>query len=345
MTFKFLGAKIPNTHAESIFEIKSFLTGEPGWTVVSSGDGISNYDATGGSAITSAGVGAKGLNNNNAWFIIKSPSGISDKYLCFQRKSGDGSGWVIRYSKTGFTVGTATHSVAPTAALNPSNSVLNESTLFDGTLFNVSAGSYVLNGAADDVNDHGFYFFCHVSGKLTSGACTMLIHDPISFSSLAVGDEDPRVFYVNGNTLANINSSTDGILFGGRLYQSGSTSGKNTFKGYVCYNKSNPQQTFANITVSSFGRVDSATGNYAPNNQGNSAYSSSAEEVLPVYYFHVNQPGSPNSRDSFKGGSSLMLMGNPVTRKTGDLLNLSYNGDKIFVNGFIFPWDGSTVVN
>lgn len=74
------------TGPESIFELKQWLTtghgGTKFWTVTMSGDGLSAYSGT-GDVITHSGTGANGLNNANAWFVLKDPD--SNREIIFHR--------------------------------------------------------------------------------------------------------------------------------------------------------------------------------------------------------------------------------------------------------------------
>lgn len=342
------------THAANMLAFRGFMTtpsasSGPGWVCVGSGDGKASggqYSGTDGSAIDNATSGAsKSLNNQNAWFVLKSSDNA--RHFLFQRKT-DVADWKITYSRAEFDFGAAGPATAPALKTNATNGVSEGSVIFDGTLFRHAEGDYWMNVVAGDgsLTPSSFYMFAYKKGGLPSGATTMLICDILDAASTADGDQDSCVVYANSN--ATPNHATDGVLFNGRLHKSKDSAGTNTFKGFVCYNKAAPAQSFLNVTVSTHGTIGSSgtSGsptydlNFAPHNISTSAFDTSADETLPVYYFVVSSP-TQGQYDSFKGGSSLMLFGNK-TKTTGQLLKLSSDGDRIFINGFLFPWTGQT---
>jgi hypothetical protein len=336
MAFYISSNNQPATHAASIWSFFSFITDSSGanWTCVASGDGKAvggSYSATSGAAITSA----TSLNNQNAWFVIKSPDSATQ--FLFQRLAAS-SDWKVTYSKSNFVYTSAGAATAPTLATNANNGASEGSVVFNGTLFPNSENTYVFNICAGDRSNEycSFYFFAYKAGELNKGATTMFVFDVIEAAGKADGDLDPYVVYVNANS--NPKDVSDGVLFNERMHKSADSTGRNTFKGFVCYNMASPSQSFVNMTVSSYGSAGSSSrssSNYAPYNVAPNAYVSATDETLPVYYFHVNS--TQGIYDSFKGGSHLMLYGNPL-RATGETLTLSATSDKIFVNGFLFPW-------
>lgn len=337
------------THAAIMLRFRDFMTSAdpsgPGWSCVGSGDGKATggtYSATDGSAIDNSVSGqTKSLNNANSWFVLKSPD--SSRFFLFQRKSST-SDWKITYSRSAFVFTSANAFTAPALALNATNSVSDGSVIFDGTFFPHAEGQYWFDAVAGDRTNESssFYAFAYPVGGLSGGATTMLALDVLSATSTADGDSDPCVVYANAN--ASPTDASDGVLYNGRMHKAGNISGRNTFKGFVCWNQASPPQSFKNVTVSTYGSGTSASRsalNYAPYNMSTNAYVPSSDETLPVYYFVVTDPVQ-GSYDSFKGGSRLMLYGNP-SRTTGQLLKLSSDGDKIFINGFLFPWVNATL--
>jgi hypothetical protein len=275
---------------------------------------------------------------------------ISRWHFLFQRKIAI-TDWKITYSRSEFDFASANSSTAPTLKTNTLNGVSEGSTIFDGTFFQHAEGNYWFNVVASDgiSGDNSFYAFAYAKGSLPSGATTMLIFDVLDPASTADGDQDTCVVYANSNSSPN--NATDGVLFNGRIHKAGNLTGRNTFKGFVCYNKTSPAQSFLNITVATHGNIAaSGTGaspdyalNLAPHNISTSAFDPSMDETLPVYYFCVTDPAQ-GLYDSFKGGSSLMSFGNK-TKVTGQLLKLSSDGDRIFINGFLFPWTNTALSN
>ena len=68
----------PASQAAAIFDLKETFKAA-GYTIRGSGDGIAAHSAV-GDVITSAGSGANGMNNTNAWFTVRQPAGGAAPY-------------------------------------------------------------------------------------------------------------------------------------------------------------------------------------------------------------------------------------------------------------------------
>lgn len=108
MAYKFPASPALTQPATAPIALFSFLSTAKaaGWTVASSSDGTSL------TAITSGGMGAGGLGNSHAWFVMVSPDG--KRAWCLQRGTSD-TAWYVKYSPgSNFGAGTATQT--PTAS-------------------------------------------------------------------------------------------------------------------------------------------------------------------------------------------------------------------------------------
>jgi len=127
-----------------------------GWTVPASSDGVT-YSAGGDTITSGARFGAAvfttgSLSSANAWMRLRHPLGSCE--LLFQHGAANGNDqWKIRYSRLGFTGGTPSATVAPTAA--DEVYILGSSSTFTEILGNVvthlaTLRIHILVGDADE---------------------------------------------------------------------------------------------------------------------------------------------------------------------------------------------------
>jgi hypothetical protein len=113
MTMQYDVNFIPATFAEAIFRLKQLLK-TAGWIHQASSDGTT-FTTTPGNvndAITSAGIGAGGMENSLAWFVLQQPGGT--RQFCFQIDTT--TTWYIKLSvSAGFTGGTPSATEVPSA--------------------------------------------------------------------------------------------------------------------------------------------------------------------------------------------------------------------------------------
>jgi len=100
-----------------LFNMKTALTAV-GWTVPASSDGVTYAPAgdqiTSGARFGSTTFTPGSLSSANAWMRLRHPLGSCE--LCFQHSTTSGpDSWKVRYSRLGFTGGTPSATVAPTA--------------------------------------------------------------------------------------------------------------------------------------------------------------------------------------------------------------------------------------
>ena len=101
-----IGFPSGNGGQQRLFLLKEFLK-TVGWTVTSSGDGLSLFSGS-GDVISNGGSGAGGLQNTRAWFAIRSPDGVNA--FTFQTVTATSSNYSrVKWSPGGtFTGGNAT---------------------------------------------------------------------------------------------------------------------------------------------------------------------------------------------------------------------------------------------
>jgi hypothetical protein len=196
---------VPTTGAAAIYKLKTTLKAA-GWTVPRSSDG-STYNSS-GDQITHAGIGAGGMENGKAWFVIESPNG--EHQWCFQRDLSDNAEWRVKVSSLdGFTGGSPGILETPYATdeqiMNGGGS--DGSPTF-GDLFTVDGG-YRFNVIAQDaatgtgVEIYGFWAFAVEVG--IGDIETIIAHEPMdpdTFPELSsgtraapvIGDPDPCIY-------------------------------------------------------------------------------------------------------------------------------------------------------
>lgn len=353
MAFRFLLNQTPQTFAECIFLWKEFMKSPspdgPGWRVrlSSMGSGYTSFDD--GDILTSPTL----MSNPKSWFILQAPNGdgINGKRELLFQVGSSTSEWRVKYSRLGFLDATsATAEETPTSV--SFNGSIDEAVIYGGgtnisptmqNLFSgLTEGSFVFNAAAQDSDGYGAYFFAYPKTKLrtSNGIKTMFILDPLKTGTYNQEDIDPVTIYIGNspgqNTAYNMTVPSN-------------YSGKK-FMGYVCRGISGMQK-FVPLSIASWG---SSSNEWAPGSIGSANHSlnphSSYEDLCPVLYFYVNGGSGVTQLDaldpsqSYKGTSDVFYIGSSL-RSNGDYYN--YNGDygnKIYINGFAFPWNNTAPI-
>jgi len=311
--------QIPATGSEAIFLWKQFMK-SIGWTVTRSGDTFSFSGS--GDVITHGGIGAGGMNNTFAWFVLQAPTGT--KQLQLQRNVTSLE-WNVSYSfSAGFTGGAA----AARASATDQKTINNGGGVGTPTLFTTD-GTYRLHMMADDASPYGFY---SVGIPCGGGLPTHIwMMDPMLES--VSGDADPLVFYGDGGTSAtNILGAYNAVAYG--------PLGNNTLSSVppqAWRNKGGGSETFGPITGAfpfayPFGTRTSLAGAYAHGN-----HLSGKRMTFPLFWC---VPTSFGTYPGFKGTSSLLrVLLNPLA--TGSTLDFSSSKDRIVVGACTLPWNGT----
>ena len=167
--------------ASAVFRLKELLK-QAGWTVLMSSDGTT-YNAS-GDQITSAGSGAGGMDNQDAWFRIEDPASLRE--YVFQRGIAHYY-WLWHYSASdGFTGGSPDATTIPTAS---DMQGLGRVEVTSQVMFPTS-GSWITHIAAQNAAHNGVYAWwlcCYTTVEKTFFAC-----DAID-STTTDNDNDPCV--------------------------------------------------------------------------------------------------------------------------------------------------------
>ena len=185
----------PTTGSEAMFLLMEWLRDSMGFTITRSGDGLSAFDGTGTTVITSGSSGANGMANEDAHFTAQDPGGEYE--WCFQRSSVNISWEIVVSALDGFTGGSAT--VRPTAT---DEQVLIDSTIFytDGQYRMHLVGETVPEGVAVPV--YSWRLACTLNG--TGVGTTFIMHEAMESGSYpelvgtrtapTTGEPDPSIY-------------------------------------------------------------------------------------------------------------------------------------------------------
>lgn len=330
MTFQFLQNVIPSNHADALFQWKEFMkktptdpTPGPGWSVVASSDGTSLNSSSDGLTTSAA------LNNANAWFVMKAPN--SNRMISFQRGASV-SNWRVKYSFGGFSLLSATVTKVPSASGDEAilwgggtDAAPVTTNMFSG----LYEGKYVFQCGANDSDGYGFYFFAYSASRLSennSSAKLMMIYDPLASSSYSSSDQDPTVVGV----------------FNGPSYQTNITelTKPSDYSAQYFYGAMPPEylsatRFYGGFSVASYGFTMTPDQVCNPHTY--------MQELFPCMYF-CKATTDGVFHNGYKGASSFLFVGSGNLRN-GDVIALnstpSGTPNKIFINGFVLPWNTS----
>jgi len=326
----------PTTAVEAVWRLKQMLK-NMGAIVVGSGDGLSAYnlhptwpyDATHYDVFTAGtpyGSGANGMNNSQAWFVLKLPDG---RMLAFQRGSSGTTYWRVVYMPSDLgavpPVQTLTSGSSTLMALAPVvNYIKGTAGSTAGTAWFGTDGTYRWNAAYDDAT-YAFWVACWTSGGALTDADGAFFYDPLASGSYPTEDKEPPVLYCPDQSGSASNRPWAAVTIGA---ESTSYSPKSYLRRGMA------GEGFVVVTALSYGI---AAGTpvfplYAGSNPHNFK-----EDGLPIIFARragVSAPGG------YKGASSfLRWLG--AGRGTGQALTLSTTRDRLAVAEVSLPWDGS----
>lgn len=313
MAYTYLVNQTPATGAVATFNLKTTLK-SVGWTVPRSSDGTT-YNAA-GDQITTGNSGAGGMANNNAWFVIQQPG--STRQWCIQRGTVNYQYRIKVSPSGGFTGGSPSATQVPSATdeVVLLGSGTDAAPTF-ASLWATTDGGYrqhiVVGGATEN---YAWVTWCLVTGSSTGAGA--LMHDAMQANSYVSADLDPYVYYaVNGSGAFSGNQSVNAPNGGAKAYFGALTTA-----------------AAANISAPILGA--SANVSAFPGGVGVSPWSSK-DTLIPQAWFRTANNTSPFG---WKGFSTLLLAGS-VQRTNMDTMNLTGTRDKVFMNGYWLPWDGS----
>lgn len=159
-----------------------------GWTVVKSSDGIATFGP--GDNIVSSGSGAGGIQNTGAWVVMREPSGLGGRELCWSTNAS--AQWLIRYSRSdGFTTA-GTLTVAPTSPTD-SQFVWDNAGAPIWAYWNTAPQSVVMS-VSDAPHNGAYPFHLHINTR-NGYSNTQFGMSAILEGTEEVGDTDPVLFY------------------------------------------------------------------------------------------------------------------------------------------------------
>jgi len=339
MAFQFNVNLTPGTNAEAVYRFKEHLKAQ-GWTVPRSSDGLT-YNSS-GDQITGFGSGANGMANNNAWFVIQSPT--LTKQFCVQRGPGNTS-WRVKYSRaTGFSGGSPSATIVSTAT----DQVITAGGGTDAspTFANLFGGdaSYRLHLMADNASPYGFYMLGITIG--TAAVQSVMMFDPTAASSSPVEDLDQWVVYTSGSAiganplgLASAAASASSFLSNGvannpgTWFKSGDPSA-----AFASVFPMSPAMFISGFSINAITHVQSG---YSVSQGGIGTNSANGkEDFYPVIWA---RPSILGGLGGYKGISSL-LKWYSAQRATGQTFTLLATGDRMIAGMVSVPWNGSTPV-
>jgi hypothetical protein len=208
MTFIFDVNNGPITGDQAMFKLKTLLK-TAGWTVPSSSDGLTVFPSSDG--IVGNGSGAGQIGNSLSWFRIKQPTavGLYQRELLIQRSSFGGTGWMVRYSLTGFTGGSPTATVPPSAADQQPWLIGLD---FPTALYDTD-NTYRFNAGADNAPPYGFWSCCYAltsPSHFASGGG--LVMDPMKAGSYPPEDQDPYIMLFDNPSSGTFNYNKLGSI-------------------------------------------------------------------------------------------------------------------------------------
>lgn len=306
---------VPVSQAVAIYDLKAVMK-LAGYTVKGSGDGNAAFSST-TDIITNSGSGANGINNTDAWFTIRQPTGGSAPYSgtrewTFQRSSSSQS-WFCEYSgpDTIFDQSTGSATVRPTGVLagqvksfTPSggaSSILPNNTLFTYQIF-----------VGDSTENFNWYLQCYTLGGTTTNGRVMFA--PMQSNSITPTEDDPFILCAtNSNlTLTTLSVGTSSEFFGWQ--------GKN---GII--------NTWAMIAGWIIANTSTNTGGF-PNYMGTNL-TNRQDDTVPIVWGRRAGAG----QGGLKGITTVMRWPSNL-RETGALYD---NATKIRYNDVVMVWDGS----
>ena len=336
----------PATGAESIYELKEFLVNLLGYAVQQSSDGTT-YNAS-GDVITQPGIGANGMENSLAWFLVADPD---DSYQwVFQRQSGAGNtDWRVKFSaEAGFGGGTPGVTQVPSAT---DEQILigagTDAAPTFGTLFGTD-NSYRWHLVGFDGDTVGVYpFFAYATDNGTGQERTLIMHESLVIGSYPAltgtravptdGEPDPSIVSCSYSpTGVNFSySDTSGSL-------APSTISSSALQGWFALNGSNGQtEAFVGWEAHAFVANQASARRAAPADGTDGVGVNPLDGSDPTFQIVVGRSTQNVTQISIKGVLSNVLW-KGVNRHYPD--TVTTGGTRgVYVGDIILPFeDGAT---
>ena len=380
MAYQFVTNQTPANYAYCMYNLMQCLY-NAGWSIMAWSDGTTAYNtgtipgpyaAGPGSpdpvfpltgAFPNAGSnGAGGLNNNQAWFVVRQPKTPASasfapvyggtRMLVFQRGNADYQ-WRMKYSVSGryqfasqggttpSLYGTATNQDDVTWFGGGTDASPSFTTLFgdqggnDGTTrFNCAAN----DGKSGETSPFGFW----CSGFRNGGGVYPsmgIVFDPMAAGTIGIGEQDPYIIFSQGDA---------GATFQSNIYSSGLPN--DSGYGAACWLKygNTAVQQFVRIlgaiyyTYRGGGGVNIAVPGTASGYRGTigplgvNPFNNN-DDLFPVV---MMRPAYLGGLTGYKGVCSVMKW-NSVPRSCADTQAQNTIRDRIIQGDVSLPWDGS----
>jgi hypothetical protein len=316
MAFSFDTNSSPANGSLCVFKIRTTLLTAT-WTTPKDSDGTT-YSSS-GTQLTGGNSGANGLANTNAWFVVRDPN--STRSFSFQRGSSN-TLWRVKYSKAaGFVGGSPGATQTPSATdeqivvgggtdASPTFATMLGT---DGTQrFNMVAG--------DSTVGYGWWWDAFPVGNATSGTHYGMMLDVMAAGSFPAADTDPAVVAVIANTWQDLYALSGTLT--------------HAFLSSTAW-----QQIYAGTIVNFITAVTLFPAYQAGQGAGTNPFSSK-DDGLPVPWVRDAVKTAPSGYKGFSG----MIKWAGTFRANYDTVSTTGTGskDKIWINGILFPWDGSS---
>lgn len=327
----------PATNSLAMFQFKTLLK-TAGWTVPSSSDGLTFNGS--GDQITSGSSGAGGMDNHNAWFVLKQPAAVDgyQRQLLFYRDNSNAQNWWIQYSITaGFTGGGTTNPPTATDGQNLLGTSAGGSQLFTAN------GTYRWQIMADNATAYSFCAFAYPIGG--GFANSILMCDRMLAGSFPAQDNDPYVWFMSGYgtnravAYNNNGGNNASLSYDCPMIQSNYNASQGTPSSWYKYGL--PGAAFV-ASPSMISAQFNGGGLYstAPFGLGSNPHSGN-DDLFPLLW---GRSAAAGGLVGYKGTSSLMQWCG-AQRSTGDTITVSTASDHIVVNGaLVLPWNGSNPI-
>ncbi|MHB8407916.1 MAG: hypothetical protein ACYDHY_07520 [Acidiferrobacterales bacterium] len=311
--------------------------------------------------------GVGGLDNANAWFVLRQPPGSGSqspysgkRMICFQHSSASSAVtartlWRIKYtvagwafaSNTGTTPGPASDEVVLFGS--QTDLVPSFDTLFPGTEGSQRWNIMANDGLSNELSPFGFYAVGFpAGGGVNPNTCIMM--EPLTNGTFVASDVDPYVFYVQGGTnivldgiVGNISGFfSDGTYAAQAWFRYGLSQAQ--FQGGVRQQTVNG--TTGGVAACTFTTRSSGAGNLSivPGTSATSPLGTNAwngnDDFFPVIYA---RRGNLGGQTGYKGVGAFCRV-TSASHSTGDTFTKNTTRDYIAFGSVNLPWNGSVPI-
>lgn len=322
MAYSYYVNQTISSGSEGFYRIKEILK-TAGWSVTSSGDGLSAYSNS-SDVITGFASGANGMANTRAWFIATHPT--LDGYqrsICVQATALTVR---VKVSVNGFVGGSPSSTVVPSAT--------DEILLFgSGTdasptlaTFFDAAANVRLNLIAGGSSEGYSFYMCGM--RITTGGLGGLILMEKLTDTNAL-DIDPYIYYMQGGS-SYPTSALNNLTSHDWVTEGSSPPYCYVRKGYSNF-------SISKVYVSWFGTHSGSASNQMIGTAGTDPYDG-ADIHFPVMIFVTSNTTTGIAVTHYKGkAANIKLAG---TARTS--LDTTAAKTQVYAGPFVFPWNGST---